>query len=113
MSEYALILEENPTRAAQYARMVEMAELVPTSARSAEEATFHVSRLGTPRLVVIELSTPADTQMQFLRDLRHLASAGPGAPSQRCSGSKASMRAAVGSSVRSTDAPGKRSASAS
>lgn len=80
MSEYALILEENPTRAAQYARMVEMAELVPTSARSAEEATFHISRLGTPRLVIIELAMPGDTQMQFLRDLRHLASAGTGAP---------------------------------
>ncbi len=80
MSEYALILEENPTRAAQYARMVEMAELVPTSARSAEEAAFHLSRLGTPRLVIIELATPGETHLQFLRDLRHLASAGSGAP---------------------------------
>jgi DNA-binding response OmpR family regulator len=80
VSEYALILEENPTRAAQYARMVEMAELVPTSARSAEEATFHISRLGTPRLVIIELAAPGDSQLQFLRDLRHLASAGTGAP---------------------------------
>jgi len=80
VSDYALILEENPTRAAQYARMVEMAELVPTSARSAEEATFHLSRLGTPRLVIIELATPGETHLQFLRDLRHLASGGTGAP---------------------------------
>ncbi len=78
--EYALILEENPTRAAQYSRLVELADLVPTSARSAEEAVFHVTRLGTPRLVIIELALPAEAQMQFLRDLRHLAEAGSGAP---------------------------------
>jgi diguanylate cyclase (GGDEF)-like protein len=78
--EYALILEENPTRAAQYSRLVELAELVPTSARSAEEAVFHVSRLGTPRLVIIELALPGEAQMQFLRDLRHLANGGHGAP---------------------------------
>lgn len=80
MPEYALILEENPTRAAQYSRLVELAELVPTSARSAEEAVFHVSRLGTPRLVIIELALPGEAQLQFLRDLRHLANGGQGAP---------------------------------
>jgi diguanylate cyclase (GGDEF)-like protein len=75
MAGWALIIEPDEGRAAQYGYLVEQRKLVPTTARGAADAVFHVKRLGPPQLIIAEANLPSDDGLALLRGLRALAPA--------------------------------------
>jgi diguanylate cyclase (GGDEF)-like protein len=75
MADWALIIEPDEGRAAQYAYLIEQRKLIPTVARGEAEALFHVNRLGPPELIIAEANLPSEDGLALLRTLRAKAPA--------------------------------------
>ena len=67
---WGLVLQHDLGRAAQYARLLELMRVPTTVAHTTDEAAFHVSRLGAPAVLLIELTMPAEREVRFLRELK-------------------------------------------
>lgn len=72
MGKYALIVEPDPGRAAQYGFRAERRGLSATLTTSAEEALFEVSLAGPPQLMVLEARLPDCNGLELLGDLRRV-----------------------------------------
>jgi diguanylate cyclase (GGDEF)-like protein len=75
MADWALIIEPDEGRAAQYGYLIEQRKLIPTVARGEAEALFHVNRLGPPELIIAEAKLPSEDGLTVLRALRAKAPA--------------------------------------
>lgn len=70
MPGYALIVDPDAVRAAQYSYQVERSHLSPTVARSAAEAHFQIRRLSAPELIITQAVLPDSDGVSLLRGLR-------------------------------------------
>ena len=67
---YALIVEPDPARAAQYSYLIERRGIAPVVAETGAEALFEVRRLGSPALIVTEATLPDDDGLELLSEIR-------------------------------------------
>jgi diguanylate cyclase (GGDEF)-like protein len=67
---YALIVEPDAARAAQYSYLIERRGIAPVVAETGAEALFEVRRLGSPALIVTEATLPDDDGLELLSEIR-------------------------------------------
>jgi len=70
IAAYALVVEPDPARAAQYSYLIERRGIAPVVAETGAEALFEVRRLGSPALIVTEATLPDDDGLELLSEIR-------------------------------------------
>ncbi len=73
---WALIVEPDSARAAQYSYLAEHFGLQPSVARTAEEAFFAVQRLRPLALILVEVGLPDDSGLKLLGKIRETVPVG-------------------------------------
>jgi diguanylate cyclase (GGDEF)-like protein len=70
VAAYALIVEPDPARAAQYSYLIERRGIAPVVAKTGAEALSEVARLGPPALIVAEATLPDHDGLGLLSQIR-------------------------------------------
>jgi diguanylate cyclase (GGDEF)-like protein len=70
VAAYALIVEPDPARAAQYSHLIERRGIASVVAETGAEALLEVRRLGSPALIVTEATLPDNDGLEVLSEIR-------------------------------------------
>jgi diguanylate cyclase (GGDEF)-like protein len=70
VAAYALIVEPDPARAAQYSYLIERRGIASVVVETGAKALLEVRRLGSPALIVTEATLPDDDGLELLSKIR-------------------------------------------